>query len=152
MGAALVKKDIYDFFVKSRPKMIELWHGYTYSAHPLACAAAIATLDLYQKENLFYIKKELIKYWEDALHSLKGTKHIIDIRNLGLIGAVELEPLKEKPIARASEVFTKMFHEQNCYVRLTGGDILALAPPLIIKEAEIDKIIDSFKKVLENIN
>jgi len=152
MGAALIRKDIYDFFIKSKPKTIELWHGYTYSAHPLACAAAIAAINLYQKENLFYIEEDLLKYWGDALHSLKGTKHIIDIRNIGLLGAIELEPIEGKPIARANDVFTKMFHEQNCYVRLTGGDILTMAPPLIITKIEIDKIIDSFKKVLSKID
>jgi beta-alanine--pyruvate transaminase len=118
----------------------------------LACAAAIAAINLYQKENLFYIEEDLLKYWGDALHSLKGTKHIIDIRNIGLLGAIELEPIEGKPIARANDVFTKMFHEQNCYVRLTGGDILTMAPPLIITKIEIDKIIDSFKKVLSKID
>lgn len=152
MGATIIHKKIYDLFMSSNLKSIELYHGYTYSAHPLACAAALATIDLYEKENLLNKDQELIKYFEDALHSLKGYKHIIDIRNIGLLGAIELEPRENKHIVRATEVFIKMFHEQHCYVRLTGGDILTLAPPLIINKEEIDLIIDSFKKVLENID
>jgi beta-alanine--pyruvate transaminase len=83
---------------------------------------------------------------------LRGSRHIIDIRNIGLLGAIELEPIANKPIVRANEIFRKMFHEQHCYVRLTGGDILTLAPPLIINKGEIDKIIDSFNKVLKEID
>jgi beta-alanine--pyruvate transaminase len=150
MGATVVHKKIYDLFVNSDSKSIELYHGYTYSAHPLACAAALATIDLYEKENLLNKDQDLIKYFEDALHSLRGSKHVIDIRNIGLLGAIELEPMPNKPISRANEVFRKMFHEQNCYVRLTGGDVLTLAPPLIINKEEIDYIINGFKKVLED--
>jgi beta-alanine--pyruvate transaminase len=150
MGATVVHKKIYDLFVNLDSKSIELYHGYTYSAHPLACAAALATIDLYEKENLLNKDQDLIKYFEDALHSLRGSKHVIDIRNIGLLGAIELEPMPNKPISRANEVFRKMFHEQNCYVRLTGGDVLTLAPPLIINKEEIDYIINGFKKVLED--
>ena len=150
MGAAIVHNKIYNLFMSLGLKSIELYHGYTYSAHPLACAAALATIDLYEKENLLNKDQDLIKYFEDALHSLRGSKHVIDIRNIGLLGAIELEPMPNKPISRANEVFRKMFHEQNCYVRLTGGDVLTLAPPLIINKEEIDYIINSFKKVLED--
>ena len=149
MGATIIHDKIYDLFMSAKKQSIELYHGYTYSAHPLACAAALAAINLYEKENLFNKDQELIKYFEDALHSLRGSKHIIDIRNIGMLGAIELDPLPDKPFVRASDVFRKMFHEQNCYVRLTGGDVLTLAPPLIIDKKEIDKIVDSFKKVLK---
>jgi beta-alanine--pyruvate transaminase len=150
MGATIIHDKIYNLFMSSKIKSIELYHGYTYSAHPLACAAALAAIDLYQKENLLNKDQELIKYFEDALHSLRGSRHIIDIRNIGLLGAIELEPLPNKSIVRASEIFRRMFHEQNCYVRLTGGDVLTLAPPLIINKEQIDKIVDSFKKILKD--
>ena len=151
MGAAVVHQKIYDT-ITSVNKGIDLYHGYTYSAHPLACAAALAAINLYERENLLNTSQELIKYFEDGLHSLRGSRHVIDIRNIGLLGAIELSPIPKQPYVRASNVFKKMWHEQNCYVRLTGGEILTLAPPLIINKQEIDKIIDSFNKVLKEID
>lgn len=151
MGAAVVHQKIYDK-ITSVNKGIDLYHGYTYSAHPLACAAALAAINLYEKENLLNTSPDLIKYFEDGLHSLRGSGHVIDIRNIGLLGAIELSPIPKQPYARASNVFRKMWHEQNCYVRLTGGEVLTLAPPLIINKVEIDKIIDSFNKVLKEID
>jgi beta-alanine--pyruvate transaminase len=151
MGAAVVHQKIYDT-ITSVNKGIDLYHGYTYSAHPLACAAALAAINLYEKENLLNTSPDLIKHFEDGLHSLRGSRHVIDIRNIGLLGAIELSPIPKQPYARASNVFRKMWHEQNCYVRLTGGEILTLAPPLIINKVEIDKIIDSFNKVLKEID
>lgn len=150
MGATMIHKSIYNLFMELNG--VELWHGYTYSGHPLSCAAALATLELYEKENLLNVSKEIIDYWEQGLHSLKGTRHIIDIRNIGLLGAIELDATTEQPIRRAVETFEKMFNEENCYVRLTGGNILTMAPPLIINKEEIDKIVSSFKKVLKNID
>src|SRR6478672_8579519 len=91
MGAVMVRKGIYDAFMQGPERTIELFHGYTYSAHPLACAAALATLDVYRDEELFERAADLAPYWEDAIHSLKGERHVIDLRNIGLIGAVELE-------------------------------------------------------------
>ena len=151
MGAAVVHQKIYNT-ITSVNKGIDLYHGYTYSAHPLACAAALAAISLYEKENLLDTSQDLIKYFEDGLHSLRGRRHVIDIRNIGLLGAIELSPIHNQPYVRASNVFTKMWHEQNCYVRLTGGEILTLAPPLIINKEEIDKIVDSFSKVLKEID
>ena len=151
MGAAVVHQKIYDT-ITSVNKGIDLYHGYTYSAHPLACAAALAAINLYEKENLLDTSPDLIKYFEDGLHSLRGSRHVIDIRNIGLLGAIELSPILKQPYARASNVFRKMWHEQNCYVRLSGGEVLTLAPPLIINKVEIDKIIDSFNKVLKEID
>ncbi len=114
------------------PDGIELFHGYTYSAHPTACAAGLATLDIYEREGLLTRAKTLAKYWEEAAHSLRGLPHVIDVRNYGLILGLEFEPIPGKPGARAFEVFTKCF-ERGLLVRQTA-DIIALSPPLIIEQ------------------
>ncbi|MTV28967.1 aminotransferase class III-fold pyridoxal phosphate-dependent enzyme, partial [Nitriliruptoraceae bacterium ZYF776] len=101
MGAVILRKGIYDAFMNGPENMIELFHGYTYSGHPVACAAALATLDTYAEEGLFERSAALHGYWEDAAHSLKDHPHVVDIRNLGLVAAVELDPLAGKPTARA---------------------------------------------------
>ncbi|MFZ9277368.1 MAG: aminotransferase class III-fold pyridoxal phosphate-dependent enzyme, partial [Candidatus Fonsibacter ubiquis] len=119
MAATFVSDKIYKTFMNGDPKIIDFFHGYTYSAHPLACAAAIASLAVYQKDNLLNRVAEIATYWEDALHSLKGTKHIIDIRNLGLIGAVELESISDKPSRRAYNVLCEAFRDQKLFVRVT---------------------------------
>ena len=113
MAATFVSDKIYKTFMNGDPKIIDFFHGYTYSAHPLACAAAIASLDVYQKDNLLNRVAEIATYWEDALHSLKGTKHVIDIRNLGLIGAVELESISDKPSRRAYNVLCEASEIKN---------------------------------------
>ena len=141
MGAVLVQDEIYNAFMNKDEKMIDLFHGYTYSAHPLACAASLAALKLYEEEGLFERASELSKYWEDAIHSLKGIKNIIDIRNLGLIGAVELEPMDGKPTRRAYNVLCEAFVNQKTLLRVTG-DIIALSPPLIIEKNQIDQLIE----------
>ncbi len=139
MSAVAVRKEIYDTFMDS-PAGIELFHGYTYSAHPLACAAGLAALDVYAEEGLFTRAAELAPKWEDAIHSLAGRANVIDIRNFGLMGAVELEPRDGAPGARAFDVYMKCF-ETGLMVRQTG-DTIALSPPLIITEAQIDELID----------
>ena len=149
MAATFVSDKIYKTFMQGDPKVIEFFHGYTYSAHPLACAAAIATLDVYKKDNLLNRASEIAKYWEDALHSLKGTKHVIDIRNLGLIGAIELESIPEKPSRRAYNVLCEAFRHQKLFVRVTG-DIIALSPSLIIQKQEIDLIVEKLKKTISS--
>ena len=101
----------------------------------------------YKKDNLLIRASEIAKYWEDALHSLKGTKHIIDIRNLGLIGAIELEPIPEKPSRRAYNVLCEAFRDQKLFVRVTG-DIIALSPSLIIQKQEIDLIVEKLKRTI----
>ncbi len=142
MGAVFARHSIYDTVVTSATqKGIELFHGYTYSGHPLACAAALATLDTYLDENLFEKAIELGQYWEDAIHALKGLPNVIDIRNFGLIGAVELAPREGAPGARGYDAFNHAFHEQNLMVRCTG-DVLALSPPLILQKDHIDLIFD----------
>ena len=141
MGAVFASDTIHDAFMHGPEGAIELFHGYTYSGHPLACAAALATLDTYADENLFQAAIELGPYWEERIHALKGLPNVIDIRNFGLIGAVELAPRPEGAGARGYDAFQRAFHEQNLMVRCTG-DVLALSPPLILNREHIDRIFD----------
>jgi beta-alanine--pyruvate transaminase len=151
MGAVFVRKGIYDAFMKNAPEnTIELFHGYTYSGNPAACAASLAVLDIYKREGLFERAAELAPYWEDGVHSLKGTKNVIDLRNLGMIGAIELEPREGKPTARAFEAFLSCY-EKGVLIRTTG-DIIALSPPLIVQKTHIDQIFDTIGKVLKTVN
>src|SRR6185503_5861657 len=133
----------------SGPAGIELFHGYTYSAHPLACAAGLATLQFYKDHRLFERGAKMAKVLEEKLHSLKGTRHVIDIRNHGLVGAVELAP-RATVGARAFETFLKCY-EKGVLIRQTG-DILAIAPALIIEEAQIDEIVETLRSVLEIVD
>jgi beta-alanine--pyruvate transaminase len=128
------------------PEGIELFHGYTYSAHPVACAAGLATLDIYQREGLLTRAGTLAKDWEEAAHALKGLPHVIDLRTYGLICAVELAPQAGKPGARGFDVFLKCF-ERGLLVRQTG-DIIALSPPLIVERAQIERIFGTLGEVL----
>ncbi|WP_265518170.1 aspartate aminotransferase family protein [Nitratireductor luteus] len=149
MGAVFVKKEIHDAFMSGPEHLIEFFHGYTYSGNPIACAAGIATLETYQEEGLLTRGAELGKYWEDALHSLKDAPHVIDIRNIGLVGAVELEPMAGQPTKRAFSAFLKAF-EKGVLIRTTG-DIIALSPPLIIEKGQIDEIVDCLRTVLTEV-
>ena len=146
MSAVATRADIYDAFMQGPSHMIELFHGYTYSGHPLACAAAIATLDVLAEEDLFNRGKELAPYWEDTIHELRHLPNVIDIRNLGLMGAVELEPRKGAPTTRAYEVFLKCF-EKGLLVRQTG-DTIAMSPPLIVTKDQISEIISILGEAL----
>ena len=130
MGAVFARQGIYDAFMNAPDNAIELFHGYTYSGHPLACAAAAATLAIYREEKLFEHGRSLAGYWEDAVHSLRGLPHVIDIRNLGLVAGIELEPIPGKPGTRAFDCFLRCY-EQGLLTRTTG-DIIALSPPLIV--------------------
>jgi beta-alanine--pyruvate transaminase len=150
MGAVFVKTHIHDAFMNGPPDVIDFFHGYTYSGHPMACAASIGTLDTYQDEGLLTRATEIAPYWEERIHALKGLPHIIDIRNIGLIGAVEFDPAPGAPGKRAFDRFVKAF-EANLLVRQTG-DIIALSPPLIISKAEIDQLFDTFTTVLKATN
>jgi beta-alanine--pyruvate transaminase len=150
MGAVFAKKGIYETFMTGPNKAIELFHGYTYSAHPLACAAALATLDVYRDEGLLTRAAELESRWADAVHALRDCPNVIDIRSIGLIGAVELAPRQGAPGARAFDAFTRAFHEQNLMIRVTG-DIIALSPPLIIEPSQIDEIFGRLRKVLATL-
>ena len=151
MGAVFARKGIYETFMQGPEKAIELFHGYTYSGHPLACAAAIATLDVYRDEGLLTRAAELAPYWEQAVHSLRDCPNVIDVRNIGLIGAIELAPRAGAPGTRAFDAFTRAFHEQDLMIRVTG-DIIALSPPLIIQRAQIDEIVDKLRRVLTTLD
>jgi len=150
MGAVFVKKEIHDAFMTGPEHMIEFFHGYTYSGNPVACAAALGTLDTYKEEGLLTRGEELAPYWEDALHSLKGEPNVIDIRNIGLIGAIELAPIAGQPTKRAFSAFVKAF-ERGALIRTTG-DIIALSPPLIITKGQINELIDHVRDVLRSID
>lgn len=148
MGAVLVSGHIHDAFMHGPQGAIELFHGYTYSGHPLACAAALAALDVYAEENLFDKAITLGTHWENALHSLKGLPNVIDIRNFGLIGAIELAPRDNAPGTRGYEVFTRCFHDHDLMVRCSG-DVIALSPPLIVEKEHIDRIAQALAQAIK---
>ncbi len=149
MGAVFVSKEIHDAFMTGPEHVIEFFHGYTYSGNPIASAAGLATLETYKEEGLLTRGAELAKVWEDGLHSLKGLPHVIDIRNIGLVGAIELQPIDGQPTKRAFSAFLKAF-EQGLLIRTTG-DIIALSPPLIISESQIDQIISTLSGILKTL-
>jgi beta-alanine--pyruvate transaminase len=149
MGAVIVRQDIHDAFMQAAPEgMIEFFHGYTYTAHPLACAAMLATMEVYRDEQLFERAAEMSPYFEDAAHSLKGLPYVKDIRNLGLVCGIELESVPGKPTARAFDVFQKCFWDKGVLIRTTG-DIIALSPPLIIDKAQIDALFGAIGDILK---
>ncbi len=150
MGAVFVKAEIHDAFMQGPEHMIEFFHGYTYSGNPIASAAGLATLETYREEGLLTRGAELGDYWAEALHSLKDAPHVIDIRNIGLIGAIELEPIKGEPTKRAFSAFLKAF-DDGLLIRTTG-DIIALSPPLIIEKQHIDEIVGKLRTVLSEID
>jgi len=150
MGAVLVRKGIYDAFMDAPEGTIELFHGYTYSGHPLAAAAGLATLELYKEEGLFERARDLSGYWEDGVHSLKGARNVIDLRNLGIIAGIELEPRAGKPTERAFAAFLRCY-EKGLLVRTTG-DIIALSPPLIVEKGQIDQIFGTVADVLRDLD
>jgi beta-alanine--pyruvate transaminase len=150
MGAVICRKGIYDAFMDAPENSIELFHGYTYSGHPVACAAGVASLDIYKEEGLFERARDLSGYWEDGVHSLKGLPNVIDLRNLGLIAGIELAPRPGKPTARAFEAFLSCY-EKGVLIRTTG-DIIALSPPLIVEKGHIDQIFGTISEVLKTLN
>jgi len=150
MGAVAASRAVHDRIVESAPSGIEFFHGYTYSGHPLAAAAGLATLSLYAEEGLFARAAGLTAHWEAAVHSLKGERHVVDIRNLGLIAGIELAPRPDAPGKRAFEVFHRCFDE-GLLIRVTG-DIIALSPPLIIDEAQIDEIVGRIGAILKTVD
>jgi beta-alanine--pyruvate transaminase len=149
MGGVLVRREIHDTIINASPGGVEFFHGYTYSGHPLAAAAGLATLALYRREDLFARAAAMESYWEDALHSLRGTPHVIDVRNLGLVGAIELEPRSQAPGTRAFDVFLECFN-RGVLVRQTG-DAIALSPPLIVERRHVDQIRDTLGAVLRQV-
>jgi beta-alanine--pyruvate transaminase len=149
MGAVFVTGAIHDAFMNGPEHLIEFFHGYTYSGNPIASAAGLATLETYKEEGLLTRGAELDAYWEDALHSLRDAPNVIDIRNIGLVGAIELQPIAGSPTKRAFSAFLKAF-EKGVLIRTTG-DIIALSPPLIVEKHHIDQIVDTIRDVLGEV-
>jgi beta-alanine--pyruvate transaminase len=149
MGAVFVRKHIYDAFIKGTENGIELFHGYTYSAHPAACAAGLAVQDIYEREGLLTRAAKMAKTFEEAVHSLRGMPRIIDIRNLGLVAGIELEPRPGAPAARAYEIFVKAF-ERGILIRTTG-DTIALSPPLIVEAEQIDQLVTTLRELIKEV-
>jgi len=149
MGAVMVSSEIHDAFMQGPEHVIEFFHGYTYSGNPIASAAGIATLETYKEEGLLTRGAELAPYWEEALHSLKGERHVIDIRNIGLVGAIELEPIAGSPTKRAFSAFVQAY-EKGVLIRTTG-DIIALSPPLIVEKSHIDTIVETIRGILKTL-
>jgi len=148
MAGVMASKAIYDAFMTGPEHMVELFHGYTYSGHPLAAAAGLATLDIYKDEGLFERAQKLEKPFADAMHSLKGEPNVVDIRTVGLLCGIDLESIAGNPGMRGYEATERMYHDLNLYVRV-GMDTLIVAPPLIATEADIAEIRDGIAKVLK---
>lgn len=149
MGAVFVQDKIHDAFMTGPENMVEFFHGYTFSGNPMACAAALGTIDTYEEEGLLTRGSALSPYWEEAVHSLKDLPHVIDLRNMGLIAGIELEPRPGAPTARAFEAFLKAY-EAGLLIRTTG-DTIALSPPLIIKKSHIDFAFDTLRDILKSL-
>ena len=149
MGAVLTKGDIYNTFMTGPDGAIEFFHGYTYSGHPLAAAAACATLDVYAEDDLFNRALSLEDIFADALHSLKDEPYVIDVRNYGLIGAVELTPIEGQPTARAMSIFRECY-DKGLIIRTTG-DTVAFSAPLIVKESQIEQTVEIIRTTLRSL-
>ena len=149
MGAVFMKENLYQAFMTGPENTIEMPHGYTYSAHPVACAAGIGTMEVYEEEGLLTRVGELAQYWEDAAHSLNDCPNVVDIRTIGLIAAIELAPRPGAVGARGLEAHIKAF-EKGAYIRTTG-DVLAFSPPLIIQKSEIDQLFGTAREVLKSV-
>jgi beta-alanine--pyruvate transaminase len=150
MGGVLVRKGIYDAFMQGPEHVIELFHGYTYSAHPLACAAGLATLDVYREEGLFERARKLEKPWAEAAMQLKGLPNVLDIRPVGLTVGVDLAPLPDAQGKRGYDALLAGFFEHDITFRAVG-DTLALSPPLIASEAQVGEIFDKLAKVIKQV-
>ncbi|MBT7667377.1 MAG: aspartate aminotransferase family protein [Rhodospirillaceae bacterium] len=150
MGAVAASNDIYQAFMDGSPEGIELFHGYTYSAHPLACAAAVATLQVYEEEGLFQRAADMTPYWQEAVHSMKDLPNVIDIRNIGLVAGIELSAREGAAGKRGMEACIKAY-EAGLMVRVTG-DIIALSPPLILEERHIDQMVEITSNVIRDLD
>ena len=149
MGAVLVRREIHDTFMSGPPAAIELFHGYTYSAHPVACAAGLATQKLY-REGLFDRARAMAPYWSDAVHALKGRRHVVDLRAYGLIAGIELEARSGSPGARGYDALVAAFNA-GLLIRTTG-DTIAMSPPLIIERKEVDWIFETLVKIIDGLD
>jgi beta-alanine--pyruvate transaminase len=149
MGAVFANEKVHNAFMTGPEHLIELFHGYTYSAHPTACAAGLATLALYERDGLMTRAAKLATYWETAVHSLRDCPHVIDIRSIGLIVGIELSSRPNAVGTRAYDAFVQAFND-GLLIRVTG-DIIALSPPLIISEAQIDQMVAMIRKILQQL-
>jgi beta-alanine--pyruvate transaminase len=151
MGGVMVRQGIYDAFMNANDHVIELFHGYTYTGHPIAAAAAVATLDLYRDEKLFERAASLETKWADAAFTLQGHALVEDIRTIGLVAAIDMKPVEGKPGLRSYKAMENAFHDHGLLLRITG-DTLALSPPLVISEDEINEIfVDKIPKILASV-
>jgi len=150
MGGVIARKHVHDAFMSGPEHVIELFHGYTYSAHPLACAAGLATLDLYRDEDLFERTRKLEPKWADACMSMKGLPNVLDIRQMGLTMGLDLAARADGPGKRGMEALDRAFNEFDMTMRAVG-DTLALSPPLIVSEAQIDEIFDKLGKIIKAV-
>lgn len=146
MGAVFASDKVHDAFMTGPEGAIELFHGYTYSGHPVAAAAGIATMDVYREERLFERANDMATDWEETMHSLRGVANVIDVRNLGLVAGIELSSIPGKVGARAYDVFVRAF-KKGLLIRTTG-DIIALSPPLIIEKAHIAEIANKLSEAI----
>ena len=151
MGAVLVSESIYDAFMQGPENMIELFHGYTYSGHPVAAAAGLATMGVYEEEGTFAQSAALEQHFEDLLHSFADHKHVIDVRNIGLMGAIEMAPRDGAPGARGGEAHKKCFWDENIVIR-NGMDILQFSPFLNSKPDEMQQSFEALRRVLDSID
>jgi beta-alanine--pyruvate transaminase len=149
MGAVFASRAVQDAFMTGPEGVIELFHGYTCSGHPAACAAGLSTMDILEREGLFTRAARMAPVWEAALHSLRDAPHVVDIRNLGLIGGIELAPRDGEPGARGYEAFLRAYAD-GALIRVTG-DIIALSPPLIIGEDHIQRLVSTIRRALESV-
>ena len=150
MGGVIVKKSIYDAFMRGPEHAVELFHGYTYSAHPLACAAGLAALDLYRAEGLFERARQLEPMWADTAMTLKGLPNVLDIRTVGLTAGIDLASRPDAVGRRAYDAMAKAFHDENLVIRVTG-DTIALTPPLIVSGREIGEMFDKVARVIRAV-
>jgi len=149
MGAVFCGRHVHDALMNGPEGVVELFHGYTYSGHPIGCAAGLATLHIYARDNLLTRAAAVAKYWHDAIMTLRDAPHVIDVRTIGLVAGIELAPRAGAAGARAYEVFVESF-QRGLLVRVTG-DIIALSPPLIIEHSQIDAIVEMIGKALHTV-
>jgi beta-alanine--pyruvate transaminase len=150
MGAVLVQRNIHDAFMSGPAGAIELFHGYTYSAHPIACAAGLATQEIYRSEGLFERAKAMAPYWADAAHSLRGRRNVVDIRTYGLVAGIELASREGAPGARAYDALVAAFNA-GLLIRITG-DTIAMSPPLVIERKEVDRIYETLAGIIDRLD
>jgi beta-alanine--pyruvate transaminase len=150
MGSVFAKREIYDTFMQGPPGAIELFHGYTYSAHPIACAAGLAAQKIYRDEGLFERARAMAPYWSDAVHSLKGRRNVVDLRAYGMVAGIELSSREGAPGARGYDALVAAFNA-GLLIRTTG-DTIAMSPPLIIERKEVDRIFETLAGIIDRLD